>query len=453
MTSTLNKLYGTAYLAANTLRQRRVPYLPEERLRELRDRRVRWMVRYAAETVPFYREWFREQGLDPGDIRAAEDFSLLPLLDRQCVRQQAQRFVSQSTWGRSAVPFHTTGSTGTPFTVYHDRDSVLLASAAAQREREVLTRGFDLPRAYRSLAITSPGSTSGRVTTALTQMRFLPLGPDRVGMSLFQPVEEVVAAINEHRPHILEGYGSYLEVLLRTVTARGMHMHKPVLLAYYSDHMTEEGKEWIEKELGIAVLSRYMAVEAFRLGFMCEERQGLHLHSDLTHVEIIGPEGKRLGPGQRGEVVISNLINRGTVLLNYRLGDVGVLSAERCLCGRSLPVLSGLLGRTQDILYPGKGGFVHPSGITPIFRSAMHEQSGLLQYQLIQHDRDRYELRLAMVDRASFDRLVAGYLAQLRQILGPAAAIEAVYYPEQLPRGPGGKFRRVVSLLKQQEIP
>jgi phenylacetate-CoA ligase len=452
MTDTLNRLYGTAYLAVNIVRQRHVPYLPEEDLRERRDRRVRWMVRYAAETVPFYREWFREQGLAPSDMQTAEDLSRLPLLDRDTIREQPRRFVSESKWGREAMPFHTTGSTGTPFTTYHDRHSLLLSSAAAQREREVLTRGFGLSPTYRRITISTRGGTSQRVAAALARMRIVPIGPDRRHVSVLDPVEAAIAAINEHRPHVLEGFGSYLEVLFRLITARGIRMHKPDVVVYNNDHMSGSGRDLIEKDLGIPVLSRYMATEALRIGFTCEERGGFHLHSDLTHIETVNAAGERCAAGEGGEVVISNLTNRGMVLLNYRLGDRAELSAERCACGRSLPMLSQLLGRTQDVIRLADGGFLHPSAVTPIFRNAMYEQSGLLQYQLIQHDWEQYELRLVTADLATFDRLAASYVPQLRQVLGPAAAIEAVHYSEQLPRGPGGKFRRYMSLVKHEEI-
>jgi phenylacetate-CoA ligase len=447
-----SRLYGTAVLGFNAMRLRGVPYLPLEVLHELRDRRVRWMVKYAAETVPFYRELFRDRGINPDDIQTVDDLKRLPLLDRTTVRRQPQRFVSQSRWGQTALPFHTTGSTGTPFTAYYDPYSLLLASAAAQRERDVLTRGFGLSPAYRSVAIMSPGGASERTAAALAGMRFVPIGPDRRKVSVLKPVEEVIAEINQHRPHVLEGYGSYLELLYRIVTVRGIRMHKPALVVYNNDNMTTSGRDLIEKEVGIPVLSRYMSMEAFRIGYMCEERRGFHLHTDLTHLDIVNADGDSCALGQAGEVVICNLANRGTVLLNYRLGDVGVLSAERCPCGRNLPLLSQLVGRTQDIIHLADGVLLHPSATTPIFRSAMHQQSGLLQYQLIQQDWDLYELRLATADRDTFDRLAAQYVPQLRQLLGSSASVKVVFYPGQLPRGPGGKFRRVVSLLRQKEV-
>ena len=96
------------------------------------------------------------------------------------------------------------------------------------------------------------------------------------------------------------------------------------------------GREFIEGTFGIPVFSRYNAMEAFKIGFFCEQRSGFHIHDDLCHVRIVGDDGQTLPPGQQGQVVISNLVNRATVLLNYRLGDVASISTARCACGACL---------------------------------------------------------------------------------------------------------------------
>ena len=90
---------------------------------------------------------------------------------------------------------------------------------------------------------------------------------------------------------------------------------------------------------GIPVLGRYAAVEAFKIGFFCEQRTGFHLHEDLCHVVVA-----------EDEVVITNLVNRGTVLVNYRLGDLASLASDSCPCGRTSLRLAALKGRTDEIV-------------------------------------------------------------------------------------------------------
>jgi len=133
----LTRLKGTMVVAVNLPQQWHLPYLPPDQLYAIRDERVRQIVRYAAETVPFYRDFFASQGMDPRDIRTAENLEQLPLIDKEVVRLQPERFVSTSRWGREAVPFDTSGTTTVPQTIYHDKRSILLDSAFNERGRQV----------------------------------------------------------------------------------------------------------------------------------------------------------------------------------------------------------------------------------------------------------------------------------------------------------------------------
>jgi phenylacetate-CoA ligase len=221
-------------------------------------------------------------------------------------------------------------------------------------------------------------------------------------------------------------------------------MHLPRLLIYVSDGMTSEGSSFIEAQFGVPVLSRYNAMESFKIGFFCEERRGFHLHADLCHVQIVNARGEQMQSGEKGEVVISNLINRGTVLLNYRLGDVAALSSASCSCGRTLPVLAELEGRVEDTIFLPHGEFVHPRAVWGVFK----QQHEVLRYQLIQHAPEHFELRLVTIDSETYQRIIGQILADLRDLLGEVV-IESAYYKE-LETQTAGKFRPVISLCKQE---
>jgi len=241
----------------------------------------------------------------------------------------------------------------------------------------------------------------------------------------------------------LIGYGSYLETFFRTLALREISMRPPKVLVYVAEGMTAEGKSFIEEEFGIPVLSQYNAVEAFKIGFTCEERNGFHLHEDLCHVKTVDTNGKKLNNGEKGEIVISNFVNRGTVLLNYRLGDVGSLSKEKCPCGRTLPLLSKLEGRVEDILFLQDGRFIHPRAVWAVIKKI----EGVLKYQLIQHAPQRFELRLVTVDKDTYPLVVGRILDGLKELLGSSATIESAYFDDLKPKE-GGKFRPVLSLCK-----
>jgi phenylacetate-CoA ligase len=439
----LNKAYGSGVVCANLRGQRGIPYLSEEEFWALRDARLRQIVKYAADTVPYYQNLFRNEGIDPQSIKTVHDLRRIPLVEKPTVRKNPNLFISTSRKGKHSIAFSTSGSTGEPTTIHHDQDSLLANIAYGERERTVLAAMFGKRIGIREAYIVRPRSTITKVWEYYRKHTFASASRPRLLVDISRPIEQIVDAINSFRPDILVGYGSYLEALFRTIKFRGTRMHRPRVLFYGAECMTEPGKAFIEKEFGVSVLSMYNAVEAFKIGFLCEVRHGFHLHDDLCHVRIMNANGVDVPPGDKGQVVISNLVNKGTVLLNYCLGDVAALATGKCSCGRGLPLLSELEGRVEDILFLSNGGFIHPRAIWAV----LSQRNEVLKYQLIQHELERFELKLVTVDHPSYQLAVVDVLADLRRLLGEAAVIECEYATALEPEA-SGKFRPVVSMCK-----
>lgn len=447
MIGLLKKVYGNIVVLRNLSGQRRIPYRSPDELCELRNTRLRRIVRYAAETVPYYRDLFRTININPSEIRSVEDLEGLPLIDKEMIRKNPLYFVSKTRRGKNAIPFLTSGSTGLPIKISHDRYSLLSNIASGEREREVISKLCGRRFGYRVMMILYEGNTTKKVQNLYRQWTFIPIRPEEFTFSVSSPFQDIVERINHLCPDVLIGYGSYLETFFKALALRKIPMRLPKVLVYVAEGMTAEGKSFIEEAFGIPVLSQYNAVEAFKIGFTCEERNGFHLHEDLCHVKIVDPHGKKLANGEKGEVVISNFVNHGTVLLNYRLGDVGVLSREKCRCGRTLPLLSELEGRVEDILYLPEGRFIHPRAIWAVIK----KMEGVLKYQLIQHAPQRFELRLVTVDQNTYPLVVDRILHGLKDLLGNSATIESEYVEELTPQE-GGKFRPVLSLCKPRPL-
>ena len=145
---------------------------------------------------------------------------------------------------------------------------------------------------------------------------------ERQYIFLSDPPEKNLSLINEFRPDLLYSYGSYLDMLVRYIRGTDAWWHRPKGILYTSDNLSDATRSWLTGECGIPVFSVYGCVEALKIGFRCEEGRGYHVNSDLYPVRIIDSRGRDAEPGQPGEVILSNLVNRATVLLNYRLGDL-----------------------------------------------------------------------------------------------------------------------------------
>jgi hypothetical protein len=109
-----------------------------------------------------------------------------------------------------------------------------------------------------------------------------------------------------------------------------------------------------------------------------------------------------------------------------------------------LPLLSELEGSVQDTLFLQDGRFINPMLIWGVIK----KRPEVVRYQFIQHEPERFELKLVTVDREVYERILGQILADLKNLLGASAVIEAEYH-EQINPQPGVKFRQVMSLCKQ----
>jgi phenylacetate-CoA ligase len=350
--------------------------------------------------------------------------------------------VATAPAARGALVFRTSGSTGAPIEIHHDRRSLLANVAFGERERQPVIHGCGGSFRPRELYVGYETSTFKQVVAFYEESTLLPLRPARRFASLLDPIEAIAARVNAERPEVLVGYGGWIALFFKTVAARGIALHPPKLVLYMGEALPHGARAHIEGVFGIPVLSRYNAVEAFKIGFFCEARTGFHLHEDLCHVRIAGPDGRPVAAGTQGEVVITNLVNRGSVLLNYPLGDLASLSDTRCPCGRTFAQLSELEGRVEDILPLEDGRFLHPRAVWQVLK----DDPAVLQYQLTQHEARRFTLTLSTVDEATFRQAVERSLPRLERLLGTGAIVEP-RHADALDRSDGRKFRAVASRL------
>jgi phenylacetate-CoA ligase len=435
------RLIGNAIVLRTLPGQRAFVRAPRARVEAARDRNVRRMVRFAAAHVPHYRDLFRRQRIDPREIRTAGDLVRLPVLEKDEVRRAPMRFVPDTWHGRTALPFYTSGSTGERTLIHHDRRSLLENIAYSERERDVLTGFIGRPLGYREAALSYPGATIDKVHAFYAEWTWIPGRPDRRQLSVMRSIEENAASLTEFQPHLVFAYGSYLEAFHRAALAGRVPFYTPRVLFYGAEPILPEVRAEIESTHGVPVLSAYNAVEVFKMAFHCERRDGFHVHEDLCHMRILDARGVDVPPDVEGDILVSNLVNRGTVLLNYRIGDRAAFAAEPCACGRTLRRLREIDGRSEDLLALPNGRLIHPRGVWGIVKPRLEIQ----QYQLVQVAPNDVVMHLVTPDEASFQTVEGEVAREVAALLGPGIDVR-VARSAAVPRTAGGKVRMVVGL-------
>jgi phenylacetate-CoA ligase len=158
-------------------------------------------------------------------------------------------------------------------------------------------------------------------------------------------------------------------------------------------------------------------------------------------VEILGADGRPCAPGAVGRLVVTKLHNFATPLIRYELRDYAEAGMP-CPCGRGLPTIARIVGRSRKMLTLPNGeqrwplvGFDRYREIAPI-----------RQYQLVQRSLHDVEVRL-VVDRALSGDEETRLAAVITAALGHPFRLDFIYLRDEIPRGPGGKFEEFISEL------
>jgi phenylacetate-CoA ligase len=145
-----------------------------------------------------------------------------------------------------------------------------------------------------------------------------------------------------------------------------------------------------------------------------------------------------------GEVVVSNLVNPATVLLNYRLGDLASFLPEECLCGRSLPMLSFTPGRSDDLITLPSGRIIHPQAVRTIF--TLEEQ--VWQYQIVQDSSTRFSIKIVASKAANRQKLKERVATGFAERFGSEVSTD-ISFVDSIDRTASGKFRPVISMTQK----
>lgn len=438
-----DRLVWTGRMVWDGLRQPSLPYRDPGAIGALQERRIREAVDHARAHVPFYREAFRRLALDPGEIRTAEDLGRLPLIERNDVQRDPEYFRSDAWPLEACVALKSGGSTGRPVTVFRDPASFPAEAAQRERQRSLVTRLAGRRFRHREAMIAPLDSSAIEASEEVSRRSLLPtdLRVERRVYSMWRDPAELIEEIDRYRPDVITGYGSYLEALFGLLREGRARMSLPPVVVYGADALSDGIRAYILDELGIELLSTYNAIETPGVGWECEAHRGYHLNVDVCPVRLVRPDGGTAPPGEGGEVVISNLVSRGSVLLNYRLGDLAAPVAGSCPCRRTLPMLSFLEARASAWLHLGGGRSVHPHAARLPFR----RERDLWRYQVVQEERRRFLVRAVLNPGCDRERMRERLAGLLRESLGEGVEVR-VEPVEDLPRSANGKVQTVVAL-------
>ena len=414
-----------------------------QKIIELQEQRLKNLLQYSYEKVPYYRRVFDERRLTPGDIVHNGQLVKLPVLTRQIIRSHFDEIAARNFPQRERVKLATGGSTGEPllfYSTWRDHKDICIAS----RQRASSAIGFELGDKNASIRNVYPAeSRADRFWRAPIRFfdRSLPISVADMG-------EESLRRLEAFQPAVITGYPSPIEQLARIIQARGATSLRPRVIVTGAEQLFDHQRELFRQVFGCDTYDFYGAVEEHLIAFECKEHAGYHIAAENVFVEIVDAEGMPLPPGEEGRILITNLHNYAMPLIRYDIGDLGTSSDIDCPCGRGLPLLSSIGGRILDTVSTRHKGRIPGLSLYRVFRSLAYE--GVEQCQIVQESPGRVVIKLVAGpggQRRNIEELTEMIVREYQDILGEDMEI-AVEFVDRIATTAGGKRRFIISDLK-----
>jgi phenylacetate-coenzyme A ligase PaaK-like adenylate-forming protein len=353
------------------------------RLKQLQLERLRSMVAYAYEHCEFYKR--RASG--PPRIDRIEDILAIPILSKADISGQELALLSSQFDQKALIGAKTGGSTGVALRVFFDETCQKKRNAAAMRTDG--WAGWEPGALIGALWGTPPiPVTPKEKLRNLLHDRVFYLDTMRLDAAT---MGEFATQIRRRRPPMLFGHAHSLFIFARFLRDTGQEVPRMRGIISTSMMLIESERRVIEQVFGCAVTNRYGCEEVGLIASECEVHHGMHLNSEHVLVEFVLDDGRWAAPGQEGRIVVTDLINHGMPLIRYAVGDLGVPSDRACQCGRGLPLMEALTGRSADFLRRRDGSMV--AGIS-LVEKTLTAIKGIEQLQIIQNRLDEFVLNV-----------------------------------------------------------
>lgn len=406
-----------------------------EQLEKWRVARLRNFLSTIGQSVPYYRELFADIGFDPTTVTSTSDLWRLPISDKATMRAAGESLKAEGA--HDLTRYNTGGSSGEPLIFYIGKDRKSHDVGSKWR----VTRWWGVDIGDPEIVVWgSPIELGAQDRMRLLRDKFLRTELLPAFEMSKKNLDHFVELIRTRRPAMLFGYPSSLSLIASHARARGITMDRlGIRVAFVtSERLYDEQRKIISDVFGCPVANGYGARDAGFLAHECPDG-GMHVQAEDIILEIVDRNGQVLPPGQPGEIVVTHTATSHFPFVRYRTGDIAVLSENSCKCGRTLPLLQEIQGRSTDFVVATDGTIMH--GLSLIY--TVRDVPGVERFKIIQHSLNHTEVLLVaseVLDAAGEARIVRDYKARLGQEVN--ISITRV---DQIPPEKSGKFRYVVS--------
>jgi phenylacetate-CoA ligase len=410
---------------------------PLKDIEKIQFKKFKKLLSYAYDHVQFYQKLLQERDIHPADVRNEQDLAKLPLTSKKLLNSLSlDELISRKIKAERCRSSATSGSTGIPLTIHFRKKDFTRMNL--NWARAFLNRGMKLW--HRSVSFKGQKKVKEK---AYWYERFgIWRGRE---VSTWNPPEEWLREIMQWKPHVMLGYVMTLRILAETVEMQQIQAFPSQVIFHTSAILDESSRRYFESVFQAEVIDVYGSFESGCIAWECKPCKGYHICSDMVKVEIL-KEGQPVAPGERGEVVITNLHSYAMPFIRYRLGDMATLSTKTPECGCSFPLLERIDGRIDDFVVLPNGKRISPH---PIYH-CIDPVPGIKRWRVVQENSG--DLNVEIEPNRSLDENARLKVERnLKTLLENQIAVE-IKVVDSIDIDPSQKFHAVSSKVSKDRV-
>lgn len=356
------------------------------KLQALQVKELQGLIQHVGQHVPFYQAELKRLNLTWESFQTLDDLRRLPIIDKQTVQENYDRFVTTNVDKDKLAHRSTGGSSGNPLTIYMNFEHIARDKANTEYYMNVAGLNIFDHKSVRLYGDRIPEDRLAKGEYWLDDGRMLTMSCYHAEDNT---LDAYLGAMEKHQPRYVHTRPS---AVLPLATLMLKHKRKPPasIEAVFTDgeFITDGQRQTITDAFSARLYNTYGHTEGCLVGITCQKSNNLHFLPQVGILELLDRDNNPVTTeGGRGTLVATGFNNKVFPLIRYSTGDVGIHTNTTCVCGRHYPMLQEIEGRQQDYVVDGKG---HLVPLAPaIFNYNDMDWVGIREFQVVQKERGR----------------------------------------------------------------
>jgi len=407
---------------------------PKWKLEQYQLGKLKEILRYAYDNVPYYSEVLKKIHFIPEDIESIRELRKLPILTKKDIVNNFDKLISRKANKKHLNLLKTSGSTGESTQFYRD-DCY-----------EFVEYGFML-RLLNLINI--------KISDKYIYLWTAPFIEKRINDTyLFEPclkrlllstephsLNEHIKLIRQFRPVYAKGNPSFLYHLACYTQENNINDINFRCFLSCFENLFPYQRELIEQQFKCEAYNYYGSLERIISACECSKHEGMHVNMEKGVLEIVDNNGELLPEGCLGKMITTGFYNFAFPFIRYDIGDVGSISKIPCSCGRGLQLLKSLDGRTNEVI-KYKDKHISSTALSVFLRKFKN----IKQCQFIQQEENK--IMVNIVRGKEYSEHDSQELVKAMQEMTDEQLNICISFVEHIPRTKMGKFNFIISKLK-----